>query len=229
MQGTPKHQTIAWGFQLQEARRADCWRFDVILDTIDMYQASSSEQMLRLRTTSDGRIMYEFMQGREPSSTGAKGQLQQRIRQTRPADLALWLPDTSASEAFSRISSWAKLCLTVHAACTTPDLYFVPRWLAHVGSWEGRTEPHLLEPTLSCDYVTLSYRYGVNTDQISVTATARIESYRAAIKHASLPATLQDAITFCRGIGAALKCVAFVMGLPRGSPRVPTFKVSAWM
>jgi len=67
-----------------------------------------------------------------------------------------------------------------------------------VGSPGGKT--FLFEPTAPCAYVALSYRWGVEVKDVGATTKSRLEVYTTSIDESSLPATLRDAITLCRGI-----------------------------
>jgi hypothetical protein len=71
-----------------------------------------------------------------------------------------------------------------------------------VGSWNGDTDPFLIEPKDPCDYVALSYRWGVDISEVLTTTTPRLKTYGSAIQLSSLPNTIRDAIIFCRGIRA---------------------------
>jgi hypothetical protein len=72
-----------------------------------------------------------------------------------------------------------------------------------VSSWNGVTEPFLLEPKEPCAYVALSYCWGVDISEVPATTTARLDTYGSAIRLSSLPETTRVAITFCRGIRVA--------------------------
>lgn len=107
---------------------------------------------------------------------------------------------TSSEAAFYRVLSWVNDCLTNHDECRLPDGDFVPRRLVRVGPWNGDTEPFLFEPKEPCNYVALSYCWGVDVSEVLATTTARLETYTSGIQLSSLPKTIQDAIVFCRGI-----------------------------
>jgi len=69
-----------------------------------------------------------------------------------------------------------------------------------VGSLGSSSETFLFEPTAPCAYVALSYRWGVEIRDVAATTKSRLESYTTSITESSLPATIRDAITLCRGI-----------------------------
>jgi hypothetical protein len=76
----------------------------------------------------------------------------------------------------------------------------VPRRLLDVGSSDGIQEPFLFESKKPCHYVALSYCWGNDVDDVLKLTNSNVQTFKSAIQFSSLPQTLRDAVTFCRGM-----------------------------
>jgi hypothetical protein len=110
------------------------------------------------------------------------------------------IEDTRSKLALERISKWLLHCIENHESCKPPDPSYIPRRLIHVGS-SGKEEPSLVEPSKPVLYLCLSYCWGPDTKDVLVTTAANLASHYKAIPLATVPATIRDAISICRGLG----------------------------
>lgn len=110
------------------------------------------------------------------------------------------IEDTRSDLALERISKWLSHCIENHQSCKPRDPNYVPRRLIDVGSF-GKKEPSLVEPSQPVPYLCLSYCWGPDTKDVLVTTTANLASHYKAIPLATVPATIRDAISICRGLG----------------------------
>lgn len=112
------------------------------------------------------------------------------------------IEDTRSELALERISKWLSHCIENHESCKPPDPSYIPHRLIHVGSF-GKEEPSLVEPSQPVPYLCLSYCWGPDTKDVLVTTTANLASHYKVIPLATVPATIRDAISICRGLGFA--------------------------
>ncbi|KAH8786754.1 heterokaryon incompatibility protein-domain-containing protein, partial [Hyaloscypha sp. PMI_1271] len=110
------------------------------------------------------------------------------------------IEDTRSELALERISKWLSHCIENYESCKPPDPSYIPRRLIHVGSF-GKEEPSLVEPSKPVLYLCLSYCWGPDTKDVLVTTAANLASHYKAIPLATVPATIRDAISICRGLG----------------------------
>lgn len=113
--------------------------------------------------------------------------------------------DTTTSVAFERATSWLRNCLDNHQGCAPSNsVEYVPSRLLDVGvsNAEKRDEIRLLEdPPEIAPYAALSYCWGSDLANVLRTLKDNKAAHMRGIAMGSLPKTVQDAVTVCRGLG----------------------------
>lgn len=107
--------------------------------------------------------------------------------------------ESSSEAAFARASEWLSYCVKHDKACTPPNDWWPKRLIdVNLGNQEGH--PFLVEPTAPVTYTCLSYCWGPDTDDVLRTNKDNIDQHFSAISINSMPKTIQDAVTVCRGM-----------------------------
>ncbi|KAI8964052.1 HET-domain-containing protein [Daldinia sp. FL1419] len=114
----------------------------------------------------------------------------------------LWdvLEDSTTQAAFDRAAEWLAYCIEHDEPCKPPDRNFVPRRLLNVRRNDGASEPFLFEPTNPTAYACLSYCWGEDVGDVLKTTTSNLDSHYKEVPLRSMPKSLQDAVTLCRGL-----------------------------
>lgn len=107
--------------------------------------------------------------------------------------------DSSSAAAFSRASEWLSYCVEHDKACTPPNNWW-PKRLINVNLGNEEEHPFLVEPTAPVKYACLSYCWGPDTHDVLRTNKDNIDQHLSAIPIKSMPKTIQDAVTVCRGL-----------------------------
>ncbi|KAF2195861.1 HET-domain-containing protein [Zopfia rhizophila CBS 207.26] len=112
------------------------------------------------------------------------------------------ISDSSSQSAFNRAAAWLSYCINNHDECKVPNAGYVPHRLLNVGA-DGVREPFLFEPREPATYICLSYCWGPDVHDVLKTTKANLPSHYHAIKLSLLPATIRDAVVFCRGLNVS--------------------------
>ncbi|KAF2001977.1 HET-domain-containing protein [Amniculicola lignicola CBS 123094] len=108
---------------------------------------------------------------------------------------------SASTIAFERVKRWLKHCQENDTVCQSSHQSFVPRRLIKIESRNDRIRLSLHESKHPVDYVCLSYRWGAPASEIITTRQSNVDAFRNHIPLQQLPATIQDAVTVCHGIG----------------------------
>jgi hypothetical protein len=101
---------------------------------------------------------------------------------------------------FEDVRTWIQNCTKAHPKCPKAEDTILPTRLIDVGSHEGRDPSLVITDNKALGkYLALSYCWG--SSKPFVTTADNINSHLAQIPLASLPKTMQDAITITRNIG----------------------------
>lgn len=107
---------------------------------------------------------------------------------------------SSSEECFETARSWLADCVDNHTQCKPLREPPLPTRVIDVGLG-GSRDPFLLESSgQTGKYIALSYCWGKN-DRVLKTTAQNLESHKKRIPFASLPKTLQDAVTISRRLG----------------------------
>ncbi|KAK0740081.1 heterokaryon incompatibility protein-domain-containing protein [Schizothecium vesticola] len=115
--------------------------------------------------------------------------------------------DTTSRAASERATSWLTDCLANHPDCGGGDEEYMPRRVLRVRAAGSKNESpqaiYLVEdPSKTAPYAALSYCWGSDLGGVVTTLLANKKDHiTQGIPVGSLPKTIQDAITVCRGLG----------------------------
>lgn len=111
--------------------------------------------------------------------------------------------DTTHETAFQRMRSWLANCVTNHDCYSEKANRGGPRRLLRVREESGDEDRIFLVEDLSrtVRYATLSYCWGTDLTDVVRTLKANKAAHMKEIPTASLPKTVQDAVTVCRCLG----------------------------
>jgi hypothetical protein len=113
----------------------------------------------------------------------------------------LEIVDNSRSEAaIERIQAWLSHCLEHDKECQQGKSSYMPRRLLRV---EPNRDLYLFEPQSPEHYITLSYCWGLDTNDILKTTKLNLQSHYHSIAPSLLPATICDAVELCRRLGVS--------------------------
>lgn len=107
--------------------------------------------------------------------------------------------ESSSAAAFASASEWLSYCVKHDKACTPPDDWW-PMRLIDVNLGNQDEHPFLVKPTEPVTYACLSYCWGSDTGGVLLTTETNIDAHFSAIPFNSMPKTIQDAVTVCRGL-----------------------------
>jgi Heterokaryon incompatibility protein (HET) len=111
--------------------------------------------------------------------------------------------EISSSDACFRLAfSWLQTCVQSHPSCRPKTLPPLPTRVINVGKGGGQ-DPFLFESNGQLgQYVALSYCWGdPRIHNVLKTTSETFENHKRCIEFASLPKTLQDAVTITRWLG----------------------------
>lgn len=108
--------------------------------------------------------------------------------------------DSSSQAAFDRAAEWLSHCVKHDKSCIPPVNNFAPRRLLNVIPGNPKGDPFLFDATEPLTYACLSYCWGDDTDDVLQTTTSNLEAHYEAIPLQSMPKSVQDAVTVCRGL-----------------------------
>lgn len=115
-------------------------------------------------------------------------------------------PSSDSAIAFERASHWLKDCAENHSCYNDAQRSFLPSRMLKLEKSETASSVQLVERSAvsASPYAALSYCWGKDTSGVLITTKTNYSSHLKGIPVASLPKTVQDAITVCRRLGIYL-------------------------